>query len=49
VSASTTTAQEFLLRKAAAHGLTRHLARPPIVGLEYEMDVRAANEENVIA
>lgn len=36
-------------RGAAAHGLTWHFARPPIIGLEYEMDVRAVNEERVIA
>jgi hypothetical protein len=39
----------LVARGAAAHGLTWHFARPPIVGLEYEMDVRAANEERVIA
>jgi hypothetical protein len=39
----------LVARGAAAHGLTWHFARPPIVGLEYEMDVRAVNEERVIA
>ena len=36
-------------RGAAAHGLTWHFARPPVVGLEYEMDVRAVTEEHVTA
>lgn len=36
-------------RGAASHGLTWHFARPPIIGLEYEMDVRAVNEERVIS
>jgi hypothetical protein len=29
--------------------LTWHFARPPVVGLEYEMDVRAVTEEHVTA
>jgi len=37
----------LVARGAAAHGLTWHFARPPIVGLEYEMDVRAVHEERV--
>ena len=41
-------AHELLLaRGAAARGLAWHFARPPIVGLEYEMDVRAVREEYV--
>lgn len=36
-------------RGAAPHGLTWHFARPPIVGLEYEMDCRAISVERVIA
>lgn len=36
-------------RGAASQGLTWHFARPPIVGLEYEMDARAVHEERVIA
>jgi len=39
----------LVARGAASHGLTWHFARPPVVGLEYEMDVRAVNEERVIA
>jgi len=50
------TVQEFhsfvadllVARGATSHGLTWHFARPPIVGLEYEMDVRAVNEERVM-
>ena len=37
----------LLARGAAAHGLTWHFARPPVVGLEYEMDVRAVREERI--
>lgn len=32
---------EIVRRGAARHGLTWHYARPPVVGLEYEMDCRA--------
>jgi hypothetical protein len=39
----------LLARGAAAHGLTWHFARPPVVGLEYEMDVRAVIQERVTA
>ena len=35
-------------RGAAAGGLAWHLARPPVVGLEYEMDVRGAAREIVL-
>jgi hypothetical protein len=38
----------LVTRGAASHGLTWHFARPPVVGLEYEMDVRAVHEERVI-
>jgi hypothetical protein len=38
----------LVARGAAGHGLTWHFARPPIVGLEYEIDVRAVNEARVI-
>ena len=33
---------------AAWHGVTWHYSRPPIVGLEYEMDVRGAARETVL-
>jgi len=39
----------LVARGAASHGLTWHFARPPVVGLEYEMDARAVNDERVIA
>jgi hypothetical protein len=39
---------EIAARGAAAGGLNWHFARPPVVGLEYEMDVRGAARELVI-
>lgn len=39
-------ADEIDRRCAAAHGLTWHFARPPVVGLEYEMDCRAVAVEH---
>jgi hypothetical protein len=39
---------EIAARGAAAGGLTWHFARPPVIGLEYEMDVRGAARELVI-
>ena len=36
---------EIVARGAAAGGLSWHYARPPVVGLEYEMDVRGAARE----
>jgi hypothetical protein len=41
-------AELIVSRGAAAHGLTWHYARPPVIDLEYEMDVRAAGFERVI-
>ena len=38
----------LLARGAAAHGLTWHFARPPVVDLEYEMDCRRVMREVVI-
>ena len=35
-------AEEIVKRGAAPDGLTWHLCRPPVVGLDFEMDVRAA-------
>lgn len=40
--------KEIVGRGAAAGGLEWHFARPPIVGLDYEMDVRGAAREIVI-
>jgi hypothetical protein len=39
---------EIVARGAATGGLEWHFARPPIVGLDYEMDVRGAAREIVI-
>jgi hypothetical protein len=41
-------ADEIVRRGAAHSGLTWHFARPPVRGLEYEMDVRAVSLERVI-
>jgi hypothetical protein len=40
---------EIVARGAARHGLTWHFCRPPVIGLEYEMDCRAAAAELVMA
>lgn len=39
---------ELVRRGAARHGLTWHFARPPVVGLDYEMDCRGITVERVI-
>jgi len=39
---------EIAARGAAAGGLSWHFARPPVLGLEYEMDVRGAAREILI-
>lgn len=39
---------EIAGRGAAAGGLAWHFARPPVIGLEYEMDVRGAARELLI-
>ena len=41
-------AEALVRRGAAAHGLTWHFARPPIVGLDFEMDCRRVAMERVI-
>ena len=41
-------ADEIVRRGAARAGLTWHYARPPVVGLEYEMDCRGVADERVI-
>ncbi len=41
-------ASEIVARGAARHGLTWHFCRPPVIGLEYEMDCRAVATETVI-
>lgn len=40
---------EIAARGAARHGITWHYCRPPVVGLEYEMDCRAVLTERVLA
>lgn len=39
---------EIAARGAASGGLTWHIARPPVIGLEFEMDVRGAARELLI-
>jgi len=41
-------ADEIIARGAADHGLTWHYARPPVDGLDYEMDVRGVASEGVV-
>jgi hypothetical protein len=41
-------ADEIVRRGAARGGLTLHFARPPVRGLEFEMDCRAVTRESVI-
>jgi hypothetical protein len=40
-------AEEIVRRGAAKHGLTWHFCRPPVVGLDYEMDCRRVLSERV--
>ena len=40
---------EVAARGAARHGLTWHLCRPPVIGLEYEMDCRGVALERTVA
>jgi len=39
---------EIIARGAAAHGVAWHYCRPPVVGLDYEMDCRGVDHERVI-
>lgn len=39
---------EIVRRGAAEHGLTWHFCRPPVVGLDYEMDCRGVSIERVV-
>jgi hypothetical protein len=41
-------ADEFVARGAAAAGLTWHYARPPVEGLDFEVDVRGVSRELVV-
>ena len=38
----------IVARGAAAHGLTWHYCRPPVVGLDFEMDCRGVDREWVM-
>jgi len=42
-------ADDIVRRGAARHGVTWHYARPPVIDLEYEMDVRGVHTEHVLA
>ena len=42
-------ATEIAARGAARHGITWHYCRPPVLGLEYEMDCRAVLTERMVA
>jgi hypothetical protein len=39
---------EIVARGAARHGVTWHFCRPPVIGLEYEMDCRGVASERVL-
>lgn len=39
---------EIVRRGAASHGMTWHFCRPPVVGLDYEMDCRGLTVERVL-
>jgi len=41
-------ADEYIRRRAAPGGLTWHFCRPPVQGLDYEVDVRGVATERVI-
>ncbi|HSB69556.1 MAG TPA: hypothetical protein VLT62_09505 [Candidatus Methylomirabilis sp.] len=41
-------AEEIVRRGAASGGLTWHFARPPVVGIDFEMDVRGVAREIVL-
>jgi len=41
-------AGELVARGAARHGLTGQYCRPPVVGLDYEMDCRGVWRERVL-
>jgi len=40
-------ADEIIARGAAAAGLTWHFCRPPVRGLEFEMDCRGVSQERL--
>ncbi len=42
-------AQGLVARGAGRHGVDWHFCRPPVIGLDYEMDCRAVHVERVLA
>jgi hypothetical protein len=42
-------ASQIVSRGAARHGLTWHYCRPPVIGLDFEMDCRSVMTETVLA
>ncbi len=40
--------QAIVAAGGARHGIDWHYCRPPVVGLEYEMDTRAVHVERVL-
>jgi hypothetical protein len=42
-------AEELVMRGAAHAGISWHFNRPPVQGLEYEMDTRGVMHERVVA
>jgi hypothetical protein len=44
-----TFAADIVAKGAARHGIDWHFCRPPVIGLEFEMDCRAVFEERVLA
>jgi hypothetical protein len=43
-----TLAEDVVAKGAAAHGIDWHFCRPPVVGLDFEMDCRAVYDECVL-
>ena len=41
-------ADGIVARGAAAHGVDWHYCRPPVIGLDYEMDCRGVHTERVL-
>jgi hypothetical protein len=43
-----TLAPDIVTPGAARHGVDWHFCRPPVIGLEYEMDCRCVHTERVL-
>lgn len=41
-------ARDIVAKGAASHGITWYFCRPPVIGLEYEMDCRAVFDETIL-